>query len=211
MRLGHGELATGARVHVAGTTVRRKLGKECIIQSQQRTPGRRRRQRRIAHSGRLGGKTLATVKVHKGAVRTVAFSADGRLILTASDGDRGARVWDSSTARKIAEVGLEYVQGAAFSPDSRRIATLSSDGRVRFFEWERFAPVEQLVALETMAMLFISEEIGWQRQPTPGQHGHHTLLTKLIVPEPGMGRRHGPVVRREPLGGLLSYYHREAA
>jgi WD domain, G-beta repeat len=157
-------------------------------------------------------KEVSIVKGHYGPVTGAVFDHNSRWVMTVSeDGDRGARVWDSSTARKIAEVGLEYMQGAAFSPDSRRIATLSSDGTVRFFEWERFAPVEQLVALETMAMLFISEEIGWQRQPTPGQHGHHTLLTQLIVPEPGMGRRRGPVVRREHLGGLLSYYHREAA
>jgi hypothetical protein len=39
------------------------------------------------------------------------------------------------------------MQGAAFSPDSRLIATLSSEGVVHLFKWERFAPIEQLVAL----------------------------------------------------------------
>ena len=94
-----------------------------------------------------GGKILATIKSHTYDVRTVMFSADGRLILTAGNGDRGARVWDSSTGARVAELGAEFLEGAAFSPDGTRVATLSSDGTVRFFNWERFAPVEVLADL----------------------------------------------------------------
>jgi putative transposase len=43
------------------------------------------------------------------------------------------------------------------------------------------------------------------------ERNHQGLGNQLIVPEPGMGSRCGSVVRREHLGGLLSYYHREAA
>jgi putative transposase len=43
------------------------------------------------------------------------------------------------------------------------------------------------------------------------ERNHQGLGNQLIVPEPGMGSRCGAVVRRERLGGLLSYYHREAA
>jgi putative transposase len=43
------------------------------------------------------------------------------------------------------------------------------------------------------------------------ERNHQGLGNQLIVPEPGMGSRCGAVVRREHLGGLLSYYHREAA
>jgi WD40 repeat protein len=93
------------------------------------------------------GKTVATIEAHTYEVRTVAFSADGRLILTAGSGDRGARLWDSSTGARISELGTEFLEGAVFSPDSSRVATLSTEGMVRFFNWERFAPVEQLVAL----------------------------------------------------------------
>ena len=106
------------------------------------------------------GKTLATIEAHKYDVRTVAFSADGRLVLTAGNGDRGARVWDSSTGARLAEVGTEFLAGAAFSPDGSQVATLSDDGTVRLFNWERFVFVEQLVALAAQRV---------KRDWTPGE------------------------------------------
>jgi transposase InsO family protein len=43
------------------------------------------------------------------------------------------------------------------------------------------------------------------------ERNHQGLGNQLIVPESGMEYQRGLVVRRERLGGLLSYYHREAA
>jgi putative transposase len=43
------------------------------------------------------------------------------------------------------------------------------------------------------------------------ERNHQGLGNQLIVPESGMENQRGLVVRRERLGGLLSYYHREAA
>jgi putative transposase len=43
------------------------------------------------------------------------------------------------------------------------------------------------------------------------ERNHQGLGNQLIVPESGMEKQCGVVVRRERLGGLLSYYHREAA
>jgi putative transposase len=43
------------------------------------------------------------------------------------------------------------------------------------------------------------------------ERNHQGLGNQLIVPESGMEKQCGLVVRRERLGGLLSYYHREAA
>jgi putative transposase len=43
------------------------------------------------------------------------------------------------------------------------------------------------------------------------ERNHQGLGKQLIVSEPAMGSRCGAVIRRERLGGLLSYYHREAA
>jgi len=43
------------------------------------------------------------------------------------------------------------------------------------------------------------------------ERNHQGLGNQLIVPESGMENQCGLVVRRERLGGLLSYYHREAA
>ena len=43
------------------------------------------------------------------------------------------------------------------------------------------------------------------------ERNHQGLSNHLITPEPGVGRQAGQVIRREHLGGVLSYYDREAA
>ena len=43
------------------------------------------------------------------------------------------------------------------------------------------------------------------------ERNHQGLDNQLIAREGGVNCQTGPVVRRERLGGLLSYYHREAA
>jgi transposase InsO family protein len=43
------------------------------------------------------------------------------------------------------------------------------------------------------------------------ERNHQGLKNRLIAPQGGVGGHRGHVVRRERLGGLLSYYHREAA
>ena len=43
------------------------------------------------------------------------------------------------------------------------------------------------------------------------ERNHQGLDNELIAPEPEVGRTTGRVKRRTHLGGLLSYYHREAA
>jgi hypothetical protein len=43
------------------------------------------------------------------------------------------------------------------------------------------------------------------------ERNHQGLDNRRIAPEGGGGCQTGHVVRRDRLGGLLSYYHREAA
>ena len=43
------------------------------------------------------------------------------------------------------------------------------------------------------------------------ERNHQGLNNRLIAPEREVGCQTGHVRRRERLGGLLSYYHREAA
>jgi len=43
------------------------------------------------------------------------------------------------------------------------------------------------------------------------ERNHQGLANQLITPEPDLGSHRGQVRRRDRLGGLLSYYHREAA
>jgi WD40 repeat protein len=86
----------------------------------------------------------ATVPAHKYKISTLAFSADGRFLVTTGEGDRGARVWAPATGKKLSELGTQSVVGAAFRPDGSQLVTLGRDGTLRFFNLPRFAPLEEL-------------------------------------------------------------------
>jgi len=47
--------------------------------------------------------------------------------------------------------------------------------------------------------------------PTPHERNHQGLENRLLRPLCAVGEPHARVKRRQRLGGMLSYYHREAA
>jgi WD40 repeat protein len=81
--------------------------------------------RATSHGVRLSlNREIARLQ-HDGKVTQATFSADGRMVLTASE-DRTARIWEALTGRELAR--LEHgtgVESALFSPDSKRIVTAS--------------------------------------------------------------------------------------
>lgn len=82
---------------------------------------------------------------HTADVNSVAFSPDGRFVVTAS-ADSTARVWDAATGATVGELRghSKSVNSASFSPDGKFIVTASDDGSVRLWDAARFAFVRTI-------------------------------------------------------------------
>jgi WD40 repeat protein/serine/threonine protein kinase len=81
------------------------------------------------------GKAIGTPLEHQSDVFTVAFSPDGKTVLTGS-GDRTARLWETATGKAIG-TPLEHqnnVFAVAFSPDGKTVLTGSVDKTARLWE-----------------------------------------------------------------------------
>jgi hypothetical protein len=81
------------------------------------------------------GKGVLTLRGHRAAVKSVAFSPDGRRIVTGSS-DKTAKVWDAASGKELLTLkghsgGIDSV---AFSPDGQRIVTGSSDKTAKVWE-----------------------------------------------------------------------------
>ncbi|WP_404962183.1 WD40 repeat domain-containing protein [Streptomyces sp. 147326] len=83
-------------------------------------------------------KDPAVIEILDGAVESVAFTPDGRGVITASKGKNGLRLTDlanpAGTATTV--LGQEIVQRAAISPDGSTIAAvINSDRTVKLALW----------------------------------------------------------------------------
>ncbi|KAK5131028.1 hypothetical protein LTR08_001378 [Meristemomyces frigidus] len=80
------------------------------------------------------------LKGHTKSVQGVAFSPDGRLVVSGS-GDKTIRFWDVATGAEVKRLQSDSlgsgVYGVAFSPDGRLVASGSFDGVVRLWDiWD---------------------------------------------------------------------------
>jgi WD40 repeat protein len=86
------------------------------------------------------GQELLSIQAHpeRRGITRLAFSADGRLLATASDGPEPlAKIWDVASGAEISSfsghIQAERIWGAAFSPDGERVATGSWGGGLKIW------------------------------------------------------------------------------
>lgn len=81
---------------------------------------------------------------HEGNVLSVAFSPDGRSLLTASEDD-SARIWDIESGQETGRfTHRDDVGTAQFSPDGRSIVTASLDNTARLWNVQSGQEIAQL-------------------------------------------------------------------
>jgi WD40 repeat protein len=73
----------------------------------------------------------------------VAFAGDGKTLVSAGKKDSVLRLWDVTTGKELQQVSGPRggaLRSLALAPDGKKVATASSDGRMRF--WDLGKPAE---------------------------------------------------------------------
>ncbi len=105
---------------------------------------------------------VATMKGHTEAVYSVAFTPDGKYVVSGS-GDHTLKVWDSVTGKEIKSFGgpaghQNLVMSVAISPDGNLIASGGTDNTAKVWDFPSSTPLRALAKSEGASILAVSPD-----------------------------------------------------
>lgn len=96
------------------------------------------------------GGVVATLAGHTEMIYAVAFSPDGKLVVTGSF-DQTLKLWDAATGKEVKTFGgsaghQKQILTVAFSPDGQGIASGGQDNLIKIWDVPRTSPLRQFTA-----------------------------------------------------------------
>ncbi len=143
----------------------------------------------------IKGKVLHRLAGHKNSIMSVAFSPDGKLLVTGSVGgrhsqdDSSIRLWEMATGKEIYKVAEEkgLIASVAFSPDGGLFASGGLDKTIRLRET---ATGKELVRLEGRAGSVLHVVFSPDGRRLASGHSDSTILIwDVAYVEPSTTRR----------------------
>jgi WD40 repeat protein len=105
---------------------------------------------------------IATLHGHTETVYSIAFSPDGRHVLTGSF-DKSLKLWDTATGKEFRSFGgpaghQNLVLSVAFSPDARMLASGGADNTVRIWESPVAGPLREFAHASALGGVIVSPD-----------------------------------------------------
>jgi WD40 repeat protein len=118
------------------------------------------------------GQLLLTFTGHSEGVRTIAYSPDGKRIISGS-GDKTIKIWDAETGLLIRTIsGHGYrIMSAAYSPDGRRIVSSDPMGTVKIWDAENGQEIRTLSGHGTYTVESVAYSPNGQRVMSAANDG----------------------------------------
>jgi WD40 repeat protein len=148
-----------------------------------------------------GANVVTRFKGHTAVVYAVAYSPDGKFLVTASS-DHTLKLWETATGKELKTYGgttghTNQVISVAFSNDGSMIASGSNDNTLKVWDVPVNAPIRSLKASDAVQAVALSPD--GLKLALAGQDGSLKLVTPIEFKELRGGssrRRHRALVQR---------------